>query len=163
MAAILVDLVPLQPKKAFCLIYVGFYLAYSSTLMMKASCSSYTLVDFQQTALLNHIFLSRLCEISKFNNFLSSGYPKKIFFYGLARHGDLSVLRYFILTMTLLGPPLWSSGHSSWLLTQRSGFDFRRYQIFWVAVGLERGPLSPCESKWGATWKKSSGSGLENW
>jgi hypothetical protein len=36
-------------------------------------------------------------------------------------------------------------------------------QIFWVAVGLERGPLSPCESKWGATSKKSSGSGLENW
>jgi hypothetical protein len=37
------------------------------------------------------------------------------------------------------------------------------FQIFWVAVGLEWGPLSPCESKWGATWKKSSGSGLENW
>jgi hypothetical protein len=43
------------------------------------------------------------------------------------------------------------------------GFDSRRYQIFWVALGLERGPLSPCEDKWGATWKKSSGSGLENW
>jgi hypothetical protein len=28
------------------------------------------------------------------------------------------------------GPPLWSSGQTSWLLTQRSGFDFRRYQIF---------------------------------
>jgi hypothetical protein len=35
--------------------------------------------------------------------------------------------------------------------------------IFWVAVGMERGPLSPCEDKWAATWKKSSGSGLENW
>jgi hypothetical protein len=43
------------------------------------------------------------------------------------------------------------------------GFDSRRYQIFWAALGLERGPLSPCEDKWGATWKKSSGSGLENW
>jgi hypothetical protein len=31
-----------------------------------------------------------------------------------------------------------------------------------LAVGLERGPLSPCEDKWGGTWKKSSGSGLEN-
>jgi hypothetical protein len=41
--------------------------------------------------------------------------------------------------------------------------DSRRYQIFWVAVGLERGPLSPCEDKWGATWKKRSGSRLENW
>jgi hypothetical protein len=30
-------------------------------------------------------------------------------------------------------------------------------------VGLERGPLSPCDDKWGATWKKSSSSGLENW
>jgi hypothetical protein len=30
-------------------------------------------------------------------------------------------------------------------------------------VCLERGPLSPCESKSGTTWKKSSGSGLENW
>jgi hypothetical protein len=42
------------------------------------------------------------------------------------------------------------------------GLDYRRYQIFWVAVGLEWGPLSPCEDKLGATWKKSSGSGLEN-
>jgi hypothetical protein len=39
----------------------------------------------------------------------------------------------------------------------------RRYQIFWVAVSLEQGPLSPCEDKWVATRKKSSGSGLENW
>jgi hypothetical protein len=30
-------------------------------------------------------------------------------------------------------------------------------------VCLKRGPLNPCENKWGATWKKSSGSGLENW
>jgi hypothetical protein len=43
------------------------------------------------------------------------------------------------------------------------GCDSRRCQIFWVAVGLKRGPLSPCEDKWGATWKKSSGSSLENW
>jgi hypothetical protein len=28
-------------------------------------------------------------------------------------------------------------------------------------VGLSRGPLSPCEGKWGATWKKSSGSGVK--
>jgi hypothetical protein len=26
-------------------------------------------------------------------------------------------------------------------------FDSRRYQIFRVAVGLERGPLSPCDDK----------------
>jgi hypothetical protein len=41
------------------------------------------------------------------------------------------------------------------------GFDSRCCQIFWVVLGLERGPLSSCENKWGATWKKSSGSGLE--
>jgi len=34
------------------------------------------------------------------------------------------------------------------------GFDPRRYQIFWVVVGLERGPLSFMRSNWGATWIK---------
>jgi hypothetical protein len=34
------------------------------------------------------------------------------------------------------------------------GFDSRRCQIFWIAVGLEQGPLSPCEDEWGATWKE---------
>jgi hypothetical protein len=29
-----------------------------------------------------------------------------------------------------------------WLQIQRSGFDFRRYHIFWEVLGLERGPLS---------------------
>jgi hypothetical protein len=29
-------------------------------------------------------------------------------------------------------------------------------------VGLERDPLSPCDGKWGATWKKISDAGLEN-
>jgi hypothetical protein len=43
------------------------------------------------------------------------------------------------------------------------GFDSRRSQIFRLAMGLERGPLSPCEDKWGATWNKGSGSGLGNW
>jgi hypothetical protein len=40
------------------------------------------------------------------------------------------------------GPPLWSSGQSSWLRIQGCGFDSRRYQIFCEVVGLERGPLS---------------------
>jgi hypothetical protein len=39
-------------------------------------------------------------------------------------------------------PPLWSSGQSSWPQIQRSGFDYRHYQIFLEVVGLERGPLS---------------------
>jgi hypothetical protein len=36
-------------------------------------------------------------------------------------------------------PPLWSSGQSFWLQVQRWGFDFRRYQISWEVVALERG------------------------
>jgi hypothetical protein len=40
------------------------------------------------------------------------------------------------------GPPLWSSSQSSWPQIQKSGFDSRRYQIFWEVVGLERGPLN---------------------
>jgi hypothetical protein len=39
------------------------------------------------------------------------------------------------------GPPLWSSGQSSWLQIRRPGFDSRHYQKKKV-VGLERGPLS---------------------
>jgi hypothetical protein len=41
------------------------------------------------------------------------------------------------------GPSLWSSGQSSWLQIQRSGFDSRYYHIFfWEVAGLERSPLS---------------------
>jgi hypothetical protein len=57
---------------------------------------------------------------------------------------------------------LWSSGQSSWLQVQRSGFDSRLYQIFWVVVGLERGPLSLVSTIDPLLGRKSSGSGLEN-
>jgi hypothetical protein len=59
-----------------------------------------------------------------------------------------------------MGPPLWSSGQSSCLHIQRSGFDSRRYQIFWV-VGLERGPPSLVSTPEELMERKSSGSGLE--
>jgi hypothetical protein len=39
------------------------------------------------------------------------------------------------------GPPLWSSGQSTWLQIRRPGVDSRHYQKKKV-VGLERGPLS---------------------
>jgi hypothetical protein len=58
-------------------------------------------------------------------------------------------------------PPLWSSGQSSWLQIERSGFDFRRYQIFWEVVGLEWGPLSLVSTTEELFETKSSGSGLE--
>jgi hypothetical protein len=59
-------------------------------------------------------------------------------------------------------PPLWASGQRSWLQTQRSGFDSRRYQIFWEVVGLERGPFSIVSTIEELLGRKSSGSGLEN-
>jgi hypothetical protein len=60
-----------------------------------------------------------------------------------------------------MGPPLWSSGQSSWIHIQRLGFDSRSYQIFWEVVGLERGPLS-LVSTIEELLGRSSGSGLEN-
>jgi hypothetical protein len=59
-------------------------------------------------------------------------------------------------------PPLWFNGQCSWLQMQRSGFDSRRYQIFWLVVGLERGPLSLVSTTEELLERTSSGSGLEN-
>jgi hypothetical protein len=59
-------------------------------------------------------------------------------------------------------PHLWYSGRSSWLQIQRSGFDSRRYQIFWEVVGLERGPFSLMSTTEELLGRKHSGSGLEN-
>jgi hypothetical protein len=59
-------------------------------------------------------------------------------------------------------PPLWSSGQSSWLQIQRSGFDSRSYQILWEVVGLERSPLSLASTTEELPGRKSSGSSLES-
>jgi hypothetical protein len=64
------------------------------------------------------------------------------------------VLHDSLRLTTLMRQPLWSSGQSSWLHIQWSGFDFRRYQIFWEAVGLERSPLSPVSTKVAAPFQK---------
>jgi hypothetical protein len=61
------------------------------------------------------------------------------------------------------GPPLWSRGQSSWLLTQRSWVRFPVLPNFLRSSGSGTGSTQPREDKWGATWKKSSSSGLENW
>jgi hypothetical protein len=60
-----------------------------------------------------------------------------------------------------LGLPVWSSSQSSWPQIQRSGFDSRRYQIFWELVGLERGPLSLVSAIEELLGRKSDGSGRE--
>jgi hypothetical protein len=56
---------------------------------------------------------------------------------------------------------LWPSGQSSWLQIQRSGFDSRRYQVFWEVVGLERDQLGLVNTTEELLVRKSSGSGLE--
>jgi hypothetical protein len=60
------------------------------------------------------------------------------------------------------GPPLWSSGQSSWLQIQRSGFDLRGYHIFWEVVGLERGSLSLVSATEELLGRNSSGSRLKS-
>jgi hypothetical protein len=57
-----------------------------------------------------------------------------------ATHSAQITLLYFFTLMIFSGPPLWSSGQSSWLQIRRPGFDSRHYQK--KVVGLERGPLS---------------------
>jgi hypothetical protein len=59
-------------------------------------------------------------------------------------------------------PPLWSSGQSSWIQIQGSGFDSQCYQIFWEVVRLVLGPLSLVSTIKELLGRKSSGCGLEN-
>jgi hypothetical protein len=55
-----------------------------------------------------------------------------------------------------------SSHQGSWLQIQRSGFDSRRYQIFWEVGSLERGPLSLVSTAEELLERRSSSFGLEN-
>jgi hypothetical protein len=67
-----------------------------------------------------------------------------------------------VLVSRTMWPPLCSSGQSSWLQIQRSGFDYRRYQIIEEVVGLERGSLSLVSTTEELLERKCSSSGLEN-
>jgi hypothetical protein len=45
--------------------------------------------------------------------------------------GNLVIKTFLIyFSVQFTGPPLWSSGQSSWLQIRRPGFDSRHYQIF---------------------------------
>jgi hypothetical protein len=57
--------------------------------------------------------------------------------------------------------PLCPNGQSYWLQIQGSGFDSRRYQIFWEVMGLQRGPLSLLSTIEELLERKSIGSGVE--
>jgi hypothetical protein len=63
--------------------------------------------------------------------------------------------------MMVSGLPLWSSGQSSLLEMQRSGFDSLRYQIFSEVVGLEWGPLSLMSAIQELLGRNTSGSSPE--
>jgi hypothetical protein len=89
---------------------------------------------------------------------LNNSHQKKMFF---SRSCSNVFYLIFGLVIGRLGPSLWSSGQSFWLQIQRSGFDSRRYQIYWEVVGLERGPLSLVSTIEELLGRKSSGSALE--
>jgi hypothetical protein len=69
-------------------------------------------------------------------------------------------LTYSIIIMWL---HLWSSDHSSCLLTQRSRVLFRELPDILRSRGSRTGSTQHREDKWGATCKKNSGSGIGNW
>jgi hypothetical protein len=59
------------------------------------------------------------------------------------------------------GPPLWSSGQSSWLQIQRSRVRFLAPPDFLRSSGSGTGSTQLRQDNWGATWKDNSGSGLK--
>jgi hypothetical protein len=70
-------------------------------------------------------------------------------------------LRDYLIHKNDIFPPFWSSGQSSWLQIQRSGFGSQRYQIFGEVVSLKRGPLSIMSTTKELLERKSNGSSLE--
>jgi hypothetical protein len=92
------------------------------------------------------------------NNSVNVIFPRMILLHEVAYYYYYFIIRSVSLCRRLL---LWSSGQSSWLQIQRSGFDSRRYQIFWEVVSLERGPLSLVRIV-EELCHGNTGSGLEN-
>jgi hypothetical protein len=80
------------------------------------------------------------------------------------RKKDLvQILRYGIFVIDLYNwPPLWSSGQSFWLQIQRSRVRFPALPDFLRSSGSGTGFTQPREGNWGASWRTSSGSGVEN-
>jgi hypothetical protein len=163
-----------QPKRKQILPATYFLLVTCLSIKMEAECHPETLVN-----LLVYRIISRYIQEE-------SKYSCVVYFSRLHRSLWLQVTLYIcyrisyeeVLNSTVLypypshtvfwectlshWPPLWSSVQSSWLQIQRSGFDSRRYQIFWELVVLERGPLSLMRKTEELLGRKSSGSGLES-
>jgi hypothetical protein len=84
---------------------------------------------------------------------------------GFESHSRHGCLYPFICVCVVLCRPLWSSGQScqsSWLQIQRSRVIFPALPDFLRSSGSGMGSTQPHEDNWGATWKESSGSVLEN-
>jgi hypothetical protein len=105
-----------------------------------------TYLSTTHNAVILHIFLvlqkATFEEISlpQFHTLPSSSFSLTVLLLSPSRSIQMD---FHTLTVLICISPLWSSGQTSWLQTQRSGFDSRRCQIFWVAVGLERGSTQP--------------------
>jgi hypothetical protein len=69
---------------------------------------------------------------------------------------------WFYMLLSIPRRPLWSSGQNSWLLTQSSRVRFPVLPDFLCSSVSGIGSTHSHEGKWGATWKKSSGSSLED-
>jgi hypothetical protein len=67
-------------------------------------------------------------------------------------------VEWIFISDRLRGPVVRVSGYRS----KSSGFDSRRFRIFWEATGLEQGPLSVMRTTEELLDRKSSGSDLEN-
>jgi hypothetical protein len=65
-------------------------------------------------------------------------------------HTMVSDYRRIWIDICVNGPPLWSSGHSTWLQIRRPGFDSRHYKEKHSGSGT--GSTQPREYNWGATW-----------
>jgi hypothetical protein len=66
----------------------------------------------------------------------------------------LSQQLMMIIIIIIKWPPLWSSGQSSWLQTQRSRVWFPALPHFLSSSGFGTGSTQRREYKWWATWMK---------
>jgi hypothetical protein len=144
-------------------------------LKMEATCSSEAYVEFQRTRRhYSPFYISSFeCLCVSYGYFFSwcyidlldrlCGLVVRVPGYRTEMYCDSCEVRTeFICYVGESRPPLWSSGQSSWLQIQRSGFDSLRYQIFWGVVCPERDPLSLVSTIEELLLRRNSGSGLEN-